>query len=603
MDAWLIRVPRVVYARDAFAQVVGYMAAHGYLPEAARALAATPDLRDDEFVLSRVLAQVDRSGATLLTVAVKRGDTARARRLLEVCATPAARAALLEQRDHAGRTPLMWAREPATAAVLLAAGANVRAVAGDLQHDAVRWVAADGTPAVLAALLAAFDSDAARRAAVNRADAAGVTPLMVVNDPASATLLLNAGAVVGALDDEERSAHVHAVVDARPRVLEVLLRVPEPFAARHARVNFIFPGTGGQTLLMTAHDGDSARLLLAAGANFLAVDEDGDDALAHAAANGWPHTVAALLAALGLAARSARVNLARPPLLRTLLMSVADGASAQHLIDAGANVRAVDRDGCSAFVHAVAGGRPRVLEVLLRALGSPFERRQVATSSHPASGLKLLMRAVDADCVRQLVAAGAYARDYTVTDAKKLDAFDHIVARTDDSACGVLAALLASLHPQERVVVICRAQHEGRTLLMRAARADTARMLLAAGAVVEAFDADDNGAIAHAVVNSREGVLRVLLEALPSAAARRVALHHFDLHGMPPLLRARTAPVVQALLAAGADVFTADGGGRDAFWHAAGRPAVLHALLQGLSSDEERERVKLRPDLVGAVWL
>ncbi len=605
MDVWLRRAPRLPFNINVFGQVINYMAAHGYLPEAARAFVATPDLRSDDVLLSRISHLVDASGATLLTVAVKRGDTARARRLLEVCPTPASRVALLDKRDHDGRTPLMWARDPATAAVLIAAGASVSAGEG-VQHDAVRWIAADGTPAVLAALLAAFESDAARKVAVNRVDAAGMTPLMVVNTAASAALLLGAGATVGAVDDEQRSAHVHAVLDARPRVLEELLREPEPFAERHARVNFVFPGTA-QTLLMSARDGECATLLLDAGANYLAVDEDSCDALAHATANGWSRTVAALLRALGPHAASARVNRADPPQLRTLLMDAVDGASAQHLLDAGANVRAVDPNGCTAFVHAVAGARPHVLQVLLRAMGSPYERQLVATSAHPTSGLTLLMRAADADCVWQLVAAGAYAR---VQDVKKLDAFDHAVSRTDAFACSVLAALLASLGtPQARRAVVRRAQHDGRTLLMRAARADTARALLDAGADVGAVDAQDKDAIMHAVEGGRVEVLQALLAAFPTTAARRAALVRFDLQGMTPLLRARSAPIVQALLGAGADVHTMDGGGRDAFWHAAGLPAymgrhVLHALQLALSTDQQRERIKLRPDLVarGAVW-
>jgi hypothetical protein len=53
-----------------------------------------------------------------------------------------------------------------------------------------------------------------------------------------------------------------------------------------------------------------------------------------------------------------------------------------------------------------------------------------------------------------------------------------------------------------------------------------------------------------------------------------------------------------------------DSNGHDAWWYAAGLPSylgrhVLHALLQrGLSTDLQRERIKLRSDLVarGAVW-
>ena len=87
---------------DDFRQVVFLMAAHGDAREAAAAVTAAPDLRNDAELLALTQQAATRGGVTRLLRAVQRDDVGRVAELLAASLTPDSRAALASTPD-AGR--------------------------------------------------------------------------------------------------------------------------------------------------------------------------------------------------------------------------------------------------------------------------------------------------------------------------------------------------------------------------------------------------------------------------------------------------------------------------------------------------------------------
>jgi ankyrin repeat protein len=330
--------------------------------------------------------------------AVRHGDVQQVRSQLKAGAN-------VNQPEGDGATPLHWAayRDSVDLVqLLLAAGASAQA-ANDLGVTPLHLAAANGNVATLRLLLD-------RQANANAAAASGVTPVMEAarNGRADAVRLLVAhGADVNARESArgqtalmwavarhhagivkallENGADVRARTAARP-VMAMLDRGPRravKTAAQDARPIEM----GGSTALLLAAQGgsvESARLLLAAGANANDVAADGKSALVMAAFAG--HTeVATLLLAAGADPNAAGA-----------------GYSALH---------AAALRGDVALVKALLakGANPNATQ----AKGSPVRRfgSQWALSSPFNGGTPLIVAAIylEVDVMRALLAGGAKA--------------------------------------------------------------------------------------------------------------------------------------------------------------------------------------------------
>jgi cytohesin len=262
-----------------------------------------------------------------------------------------------------GYTALMSTEDPQLARVLLDAGATIDAV-NDEGRTALMIKSYNVD--MLAFLL---DSGADP----NRADDFGLTALMLVEDPHAASLLVEAGGDIDAIDSHRMTPLAHAYVNGHTLVLRKLIEMG-------ADVNIA--DVDGMTMLMRVLEVKTARLLLAAGAQVNLVDGDGVSALLHACRRGASAMIELLLE------HKADVNLAElstsftpimhltwdPDSTRTLLRAdppprldvrTADGDTvlslavesndltvAKMLLEAGASVKVAEENGLfSVLMH------------------------------------------------------------------------------------------------------------------------------------------------------------------------------------------------------------------------------------------------------------
>ncbi len=244
--------------------------------------------------------------ATPLIDAVKKGDAQAARAQLKGGAD-------VNQSEGDGATALHWAAHRDSAELvklLLDAGASARAV-NDLGVTPLHLAAANGNAATIKLLLD-------KRADVNAAEASGVTPLMEAARSGrvdAVRMLLAHGAQVNARESARgQTALMWAVSRQHPEIVKVLIENHADLQVRtgertvmamldqgprgvktaardaHPMIN------GGSTALMLAAQNgsaESARLLLAAGANVNDRAGDGKSSLVMAAFAG--HTDVATL--------------------------------------------------------------------------------------------------------------------------------------------------------------------------------------------------------------------------------------------------------------------------------------------------------------------
>jgi uncharacterized protein len=253
------------------------------------------------FVLAALLT------TTSLVEAVKQGDAPAVRALIKSGAD-------VNHPEGDGATALHWAahRDSIELVRLLLDGGASAQPANDLGITALHLAAANGNAALIKLLLD-------KRANPNAASASGVTPLMEAVRSGSVDavrLLLAHGAQVNARESArgqtalmwavsrqhpdivkvliENHADVHARSDARP-VMVMLDRGPRR-AVKTAMQDAHQIAAGGSTaLLLAAATGsvESAKLLLAGGANANDTAADGNSALVMAAFSG--HTDAGML--------------------------------------------------------------------------------------------------------------------------------------------------------------------------------------------------------------------------------------------------------------------------------------------------------------------
>lgn len=422
--------------------------------------------------------------ATPLLDAVRQGDVPAVRVLLKSGAD-------VNQPQGDGATPLQWAAHNDSVELvrlLLGAGAKVQA-ANDLGVTALHLAAANGNVATLRLLLE-------KRADPNAAAASGVTPLMeaVRNGSVDAVRLLIAnGAQVNTKETSrgqtalmwavsrqhadivkvllENKAEVQARSEDRP-VTVMLDRGPRravKTAAQDARQIQV----GGSTALMlSAQQGsaESARLLLAAGANPNDTGADGRSALVLAAFSGHTEVATLLLAAgadpnaagAGYTALHAAALRGDAALVKALL---AKGANPHATLTKGSPVR---RFGSQwALSTPFTGGTPLLvaaayLEVdVMRALLDGGAKAE-ATLPNGMSGL--------------LLAAGApiekEARPSDLTRWNIVDSDTPEIPRSADEAAAAVRLLL------DAGVNVAQAMDSGDTALHAAAAANQPSLIV-----------------------------------------------------------------------------------------------------------------------------
>ena len=566
-------VPR--HHPDTWRNVLLFMAASGYTHEAARATIATPDLRHDAELLSRVARVAPRRqpGRTLLRAAIERDDVARVAELLAACPTPAFRRELLEHHEALHRGGYRFGRSAAMVRCLLDAGANPAAVgAAEIQS-----IVSAGNTAVLAELLPALGSEE-RRGLLRE-------QLVWATSGAMAQLLLDNGADVHAVSNERfgRDAFYFAAQGDSPEVMDVLLAALGSAEARRETINRV--DADGRTLLMNIQYGSDevALHLIAAGADVSYTDHEGHDAVWHEVFWDKSVRVVTFLAALGSDARWASVNRADAH-GRTPLMYARSLAVAQALLDAGADVNAVVAPGRNEDEQ---GRTP-----LMYACSPVWYSCSLAVA-------------------QALLAAGA---DVSAIDSEGHDAVWHAAAQGDDEAKGLMSTLLAALGSDDaRRASWNQKDEQARSLLSRACKynSDGAQALLVAGADV------NPDAVLYAAQNERSdgNLVSTLLAALGSDDARRAAANVTDEFGCTPLMHAceRSIAVARLLLSAGADVNAVDNEGHDAVWYAVAEDRrerdekehddLVSVLLAALGSDDARRASLDRVDARGRTIL
>lgn len=242
-------------------------------------------------------------------------------------------------------------------------------------------------------------------------DTSALTKAAESNQPEAAQLLVAAGADLNARNKDDRSPAYMAVnsgsVDRGAKVLDILIKAGADLKATYRN---------GRTLLHLAVDSDNGTALtklLAAGLDPNAKDEQGRTPFSEAASMGRKVTLPLLLKAPGVDL-NVRDSDGETPLMKAAHTGELDAAKA--LLSAGADAKAVTKDGASAlhFTCALPNSSRKSMKIpdenflgiadLLIAAGVTVDARKKSDGATP-----LLMAAQDgfAPMVTALLAKGA----------------------------------------------------------------------------------------------------------------------------------------------------------------------------------------------------
>lgn len=236
------------------------------------------------------------------------------------------------------------------------------------------------------------------------------------------------------------------------------------------------------------------------------------------------------------------------------LLAQADSASmVQALVQAGANVHGNQIINGNEYPGSplLQTNKIEVARALLRSGADP----NAAGGVHRYTPLCDAVRKGNTQKVQMLLDAGAHA---TLADSKGESPLYTAAARADAAMCrqllGAGAAVDIGLQADGTtpLMALLRAAHAGK--LPRAEADATAQLLLSSGAQVDVVDAEGNTLLHYATPALVQHLLAVGLS--PHATNQK---------GRTPLFSSMDRSVVDALLAAGADLQAQDGEGNTAF--------------------------------------
>lgn len=370
--------------------------------------------------------------------------------------------------------------------------------------------------------------------------------------PELVRLLLSHGADADDPGDGCCTPLLHAIRGGRVKSAEVLIDHGADVNRRHdgpCRSTHAHPVPAGATPLIAAarfKRGELVERLLAAGAEASLTDARGRSAADHAARRGDVAMMNRLVAAGAPLTTDERTR--HNAALLTSLRH-ADAAGALAALGRGADANAADRDGRSALIAAARGGMVEVVEALLAAGADPNHVAKWGESPLRVSALRRNSR-----IVRSLLAAGADVNARQVPGSIPADERNTVFisgesALHDAAAWGSTDVLEALLEAGADVNFAGDADVTPLVAAVNHRRMDSARLLLAAGAVVRPQDelwiapyrfaerAEQPAFQAAArQVAGAIGVAGEPIPNLPGALGFRLSLNDGDAPGSPPRL-------------------------------------------------------------------
>lgn len=544
-----------------------------------------------------------------LLLAVKRSDTAVLSKLLQA-------GVKADTADAKGVPAIAWAAfvgDPETIKLLLAAGARVRNK-NTLGHQALLIYLAEGIPRGRnTGSRTERERVLLHEEIMGRLIAAGAG--INVKDPYRGTVLNSAINLIDHLLPIETlktliaaKANVNAADEGgqTPLMLAAKSRVRElaPLLLNAgARASINAKDKAGRSALINAAESypDLVQLLIPAGANVNEADEAGGTALMWAARGSFIGTVQILLKAGAVASVNAKDKQGQTALIHAVIGYGQSPRTAtvwlvKQLLAAGAKINEVDAIGRSALMYAATDPNDATLEVVTTLIAAGAVVNKV-----DAGGQTALMIAAQTNSIKILqtfLQAGAGAV-VNAKDVKGQTALLLAVSRYSGAVETAKALLAAGAN-------VNAANDEGQTPLIVATQNDSVplvKLLLAAGAATDAKDKQGRTAAMHAAYgyrNSSLEIAKLLVEAkanlgeidqdgetpLITAASRqyninmvqalletdaRTTINVKDRIGRTALMYAAyyDPEIVQALVAAGANVNETDGDGQTALMFAA----------------------------------
>ena len=525
-------------------------------------------------------AEVDagaNSGVTALWLAAGEGRA-------DVLRTLLASGALATVTRVDGITALMTAAVSGHAeavGLLLEGGADPAAVDGD-GLSPLHNAAENGTVAVLGAMIEGYGAgtEEARLAYVDQFSASGFSPLIIAaahgHAGAVEYLIGTAGADANAVHDNGVSALMYAAASGHVDVMALLLD------RGGADVNQLH-SNGGSALLeaSTGNSTEAIEFLLQRGAEDDVLDEDGVTPVMAIASQGSPEGLEAVVGSLRgrMSAEELRehLNLASYSGGTAVMFSAAGGhaAATRRLIELGANV------------NDVAQATPEYLEKL-----AVMIEDGTWTEDEPhvdgVTALHVAAQGGHLECVRILLDAGA---ELGVEDDEDRTALFLAVKGNYGEVASALVK--AGADPSTPYV---DDDGEPHNLLLDAViveNEDFARLLIESGADLYHEDENQVTTLLQASHRGLTDIVGLLLEKHASGGTKTGWVNSASDEGITPIIAASSEghrEVVEALIAAGADIDAIDKDGTSSLMASAarGHVEIVEALVKnGAKVDEQ----------------